>query len=102
MTRWLSIAAVLAICQLALILAPIRAAWALLTGNSDRAWEIAKGYDLLANPVFNGRAGEYISGRAHRGTSEGARWACVLCRLLDLIDKDHCKNNQTQTEERAP
>lgn len=92
MARWLLILVVLVICQVLAILAPMRATFALLIGNTNRAWEIAKGYDLLGNSVFNGKAGEYISTRAYRATTEGQRWGCILCRLLDLIDPEHCKN----------
>ncbi len=86
-----SVFILLAIGQIAAILAPIRGVFALLTGNHDRALEIAKGYDLLGNTVVNGVAGEYISARANRGRLEGTIWACRLCKILDKIDKDHCK-----------
>ena len=66
--------------------------WALLTGDTSQALEIAKGYDLLGNTVLNGEAGEYISTRANRARSEGRLWGCWLCRLMDWITKDHCKN----------
>jgi hypothetical protein len=88
----LSILALLLIGQCAALLAPLRAAWALLTGDTDQALEIAKGYDLLGNTVLNGEAGEYISTRANRARSEGRRWGCWLCRLMDWITADHCKN----------
>jgi hypothetical protein len=88
----LSILALLLIGQCAALLAPLRAAWALLTGDTNQALEIAKGYDLLGNTVLNGEAGEYISTRANRARSEGRLWGCLLCRLMDWITKDHCKN----------
>lgn len=90
----LSILVLLLIGQCAAILAPLRAAWALLTGNTEQALEIAKGYDLLGNTVLNGEAGEYISTRANRARAEGRRWGCWLCRLLDRITADHCKNSE--------
>lgn len=83
----------LLICQLAALLAPVRAIWALLTGNWERAFIIIKGYDLLGNVVLNGLLGEYISTRANRARSERRRWGCLLCRLLDSIDRDHCKKS---------
>ena len=87
-TFWLFL--LLLLCQVAAILAPIRAIWALLTGNHYRAFEIMKGYDLLGNSVLNGEAGEYISTRANRARSEKRRWGCYLCTILDSIDDNHC------------
>lgn len=89
-----AISVLLLIGQCAALLAPWRAVWALLTGNTDQALQIAKGYDLLGNTVLNGKAGEYISTRANRARAEGRRWGCLLCRLLDRITKDHCKNSE--------
>lgn len=90
--RSLRIFLVLLICQLAALLAPLRAGWALLTGNQDRAWEISKAYDRLGNAVTNGRSIETISSRADRARNEGRRWGCVLCRLLDAIQANHCRD----------
>jgi hypothetical protein len=90
----LSILILLLIGQCAALLAPFRAAWSLLTGKPEQALEIAKGYDLLGNTVLNGAAGEYISTRANRAKLQGKRWGCLLCRLLDWITADHCKNSE--------
>jgi len=90
----LRIAAVLAVCQLAAILAPLRASWALLTGNQTVAWEIAKAYDRLGNATLNGSSTETISSRAARARRENRRWGCVLCSILDAIQKGHCKNSE--------
>lgn len=78
-------------CQLVPVIAFGRGLWACITGNRARVFEICKGYDLLANPSFNGQAGEYISARAQRGQKEGSLWACRLCRFLDRVDPGHCK-----------
>lgn len=42
------------------------------------------------NVLTGGDANETMSSRAGKGVKEGKRWACVLCRFLDLIQKDHC------------
>lgn len=63
---------------------------AALTGR-ERAWQIALGYDHLGNTVTGGRPEETISSRAYRAMTEKRRWGCVLCKLLDYIQKDHCK-----------
>ena len=85
---WLSV--LLVICQVASLLAPVRGLWAILTGNDYRALEIAKGYELLGNATTHGKSTEFISTRAHRARAEGRRWGCVLCGILDKIEKDHC------------
>lgn len=78
----------------ALILAPVLAllhyGWAIMS-NPSRAARIAVGFDQLANVAANGSSTETISARAYRAAGEGHRWGCVLCRLLDKIDKDHCR-----------
>lgn len=92
MKRRIGLLALLIVAQLAAVLAPIRAL-AALVNNPDQAMEIIKGYDLLGNPALNGKAGEYISARAYRAQQENRRWGCILCKLLDAIQKDHCKNS---------
>jgi hypothetical protein len=46
--------------------------------------------DELGNTLTGGDPGETISSRAGKGLKEGKTWACVLCRFLDLFQKDHC------------
>lgn len=81
------------ICQLAHLLA---SAWMLLAilWGSDRAWTIAIGYDQLANATTGGSEDETISSRANRMRKEGRLWGCVLCRVLDWIDPNHCANSE--------
>lgn len=78
---------------LASALALVRYCWAILT-NPPRATRIAIGYDQLANVAANGSEDETISSRADRARERGARWGCVLCRLLDRLDPDHCKKSR--------
>ncbi|MEJ7745351.1 MAG: hypothetical protein WKF61_01060 [Luteimonas sp.] len=75
--------------QVANLIAVARMAWAILVG-SDKARILAISYDQLANAAFNGSEDETISSRAHRANTKGRRWGCVLCRFLDVFDKDHC------------
>ena len=69
----------------------------LLIANPERAWTLAVSGDQLANTVFNGNPDETISSRSARhcigDPKDVEKWACLLCKLLDKIDKDHCKNN---------
>lgn len=78
---------------LAPLLALVRYLWAIFT-NPARATRIAIGYDQLVNVAANGHEDETISSRADRARSQGRRWGCVLCRLLDSLDPDHCKNSR--------
>lgn len=55
-----------------------------------RAWVIAVAHDQLVNAAANGDPDETISSRADRARRERRRWGCVLCRFLDLFQKDHC------------
>ncbi len=65
---------------------------AIVTG-SPRAWRIALAYDRVGNAATGGKDTETISSRAYRGELEDRPGWCLLCRLLDKIDKDHCKNS---------
>ena len=82
--------AILLACQAVALLAPVRAVWSVLARNGDDAWEIIKAYDRLANASANGDSRETISSRAQRASVERRRWGCILCTLLDRIDKGHC------------
>lgn len=46
--------------------------------------------DRALNVACGGSSDETMSSRAGKGMKEGKRWACVLCRFLDLFQKDHC------------
>lgn len=59
--------------------------------DHDRAWKSCMGYDRFANAAYNGDPKETISSRAGRGEEAGSRGWCILCRFLDLFEKDHCK-----------
>ena len=73
----------------------IASTWMLIAAlfGRDRAWNIALGYDHLGNAVTGGNPDETISSRAYRAMRDGRRWGCVLCRLLDMIEKDHCRQS---------
>lgn len=83
---------ILLVAQLAAILAPFRTLWAIAKGDYLRALEVLKGYDRLGNAVANGYSKETISSRANRARSENNKWGCILCKILDDIEKDHCIN----------
>lgn len=47
-------------------------------------------WDSFLNVVFLGTPDETISSRAALAWRAGRRWGCVLCRVLDWFQKDHC------------
>lgn len=61
---------------------------ALLAPN--KALRMATAIDEAANVAINGYGDTTISARAARARNAGSRWGCVLCRLLDMVDKGHC------------
>jgi hypothetical protein len=49
--------------------------------------------DQFVNTVAGGDPDETISSRAAKAEAEGKRWGCILCGLLNRIQKDHCKRS---------
>ncbi len=66
--------------------------WAIIA-NPDRAWNIAVGFDDLANVAANGAIGQTISSRAAHDRPQ--TWACLLCKLLDSLSPGHCDRAMT-------
>lgn len=56
-------------------------------------WNILIALDQLANAILAGDPDETISSRAAKAANKGQTWGCVLCRVLDVFDRDHCKKN---------
>ena len=84
--------AIWGLCQLVAIIASLWMLMAALTG-SRRAWTLAVAHDQLANAAFGGHEDETLSSRAGKAAREGKRWACVLCRLLNRLDPNHCEKS---------
>lgn len=89
MTRW-QMMVIYPGCILAALVMVLWLPIAIVVG-SQRSIRILIASDRLANAVFGGSDKETISSRAYRGTLEGSRGWCLLCRLLDYIEKDHCR-----------
>lgn len=53
-------------------------------------WNLLIAFDQLLNAILGGNPDETLSHRAKRARDAGRRWGCVLCRVLDLFDRDHC------------
>lgn len=64
-----------------------------LVFSPRRFWRVMLAHDQAANAAFGGSEDETISSRAGRAARRGDRWGCVLCKLLDKVDPDHCKKS---------
>lgn len=53
-------------------------------------WNFLVLLDEFGNTLTGGDPGETISSRAGKAMNEGRRWGCVLCRFLNLFQKNHC------------
>jgi hypothetical protein len=62
----------------------------ILTGRDDRAMSIIRALDRLGNAGLSGNDAQMLSYRARLGVQAGRRRWCILCRLLDVVDKGHC------------
>lgn len=80
------------VAQFSNVIASVRMLGYILVG-SERGKRILLAYDRLGNAALGGDDRETISSRANRGRKEGARGWCLLCRLLDWLDKDHCEKS---------
>lgn len=80
------------ICAFAGLVSMIQMLWSIAVG-SPKAWRLAKAFDRVGNAATGGSDTETVSSRANRAKTEGRRWGCVLCKLLDIFEKDHCKNS---------
>jgi hypothetical protein len=75
------------------VLWSVRFAWSVLF-SPDRAWKLAVSMDQTGNAALNGDEDKTISHRASVARSNGRAWGCVLCRLLDWIDPNHCEKSR--------
>ena len=57
----------------------------------DYLFGIAIAFDEFWNSVLGGDPHATISARAYVAAARQCPWACVLCRLLDLLQRDHCR-----------
>lgn len=64
-----------------------------LSGNIS-AWHIIVATDRLLNAALGGRSSETLSSRANRGRLEGITHWCILCKILDRIDTNHCQKSE--------
>lgn len=93
------------VCVIGAVLILLRMLWCAAFSH-DRAREIAKTISRAGNAAANGDGRETISSRAHRARSKGREWGCRLCRWLDWLDPNHCRdaaeNDKTTSTESQP
>ncbi|RWJ03509.1 hypothetical protein [Mesorhizobium sp.] len=53
----------------------------------------------LLNALLGGEAPETLSYRSAKARRSGKRWGCLMCRLLDAFDRDHCDRTLRWWEE---
>ncbi|WCD56178.1 hypothetical protein [Caulobacter phage KSC] len=53
-------------------------------------WNLLIALDQLLNTLLAGNPDETLSSRAHKASLKGKAWGCILCKLLNFIDKNHC------------
>ncbi len=58
--------------------------------------------DQLLNVIFGGDEDETISSRLAKDVRRGRKFACVLCKILDWIDPDHCEKAIERDEGKRP
>lgn len=49
--------------------------------------------DAGFNTLTGGDPLETMSSRAGKAQNEGKRWGCILCRFLNLFQRDHCQKS---------
>ncbi len=73
-----------------LTIVPLLLAWASQTlVSSPRAAAAARAFDQFGNAVLGGDPQRTLTERAGPLMAT-RRWACVLCKLLDVVDAEHC------------
>lgn len=58
--------------------------------------------DQLVNVVFGGDPDETVSSRIGKDARRGRKFACVLCKILDLFEKDHCEKSIERDRGKRP
>ena len=92
----------LVIIPLCALAATVALVWLTVAAMADpkgkRAWELAEGFDRLANAAVGGESEMTIS--AHAGRDKHRTWARMLCPVLHLLDPGHCAKSIAAYRER--
>lgn len=80
------------VCIFGALITLVRMLWC-VAFNCDKALVLAVAIDRASNAALNGEYTETISSRANRARWQGRTWGCVLCKWLDWLHPDHCRNS---------
>lgn len=80
------------VCLAASLLAALVMAFGILF-DPPWAWTMAVSHDQLANAATRGNPDETISSRANRAREADRSWGCILCGVLDWLDRNHCRRS---------
>ena len=61
-------------------------------------YNILVSIDQLANTLAGGDPDETISSRAGKALRKNRLWSKMICRFLDIVEKEHCKLRIDETE----
>lgn len=89
MVKFLGNVGILFLCILADIFSTAVMTASLFT-SYKKFWKLAIGKDQNFNAALGGSEDETLSSRAGRSMLRGEKWGCILCKLLDIVVKDHC------------
>jgi hypothetical protein len=65
----------------------------LMACQPTQAKAVARALSRAGNAALGGDERETISSRADRARANGKRAGCVLCRVLDWLDPNHCRDS---------
>jgi hypothetical protein len=57
--------------------------------------------DSFLGVLVGGNNGETISARSNTARRDSRPWGCVLCKVLDWLEANHCDNAQANDRKRA-
>jgi hypothetical protein len=57
--------------------------------------------DSFLGVLVGGNNGETISARSNTARRDSRPWGCVLCKILDWLEANHCDNAQANDRKRA-
>lgn len=57
-------------------------------------YSLGAALSILVNALVGGLPTQTLSARADVARARQRRWGCVLCAILDSIERDHCKNSR--------
>ena len=69
-----------------------------MEGIKSYFWKLLVAIDQLFNTLLGGSPDETISSRLGKGERRGCKACRFVCRILDVLDKDHCSKSIEEDE----